>query len=141
LKLVNTLSGHELDHYVALALGAELTRDSLLNQNKTGFTLSYRENAHRSSLFGPKTRPAQFFLVEPSGIVSPWNPSTNPWLGMHIIETRKISLKFVDDEQPYWLAIPRGATAGNGKFQTDVTPLVAAMRAVVAGTYGREVPE
>lgn len=133
MKRTADLSGRELDHYVALALGAEMTRDTLANEDKTGFRLSYREHG----------KPAGFYLVDPSGIVSPWNPSSNWWIGGEIIDRKRMNFATIgtgpadeNGNEPI-VAIP----AEGRKAMTGPTHLIATMRAVVASVYGEEVPE
>jgi hypothetical protein len=129
-KLIKDLSGIELDHWVAMALGAERTRDSLKNYDRTGFYLAYREHV----------KPAAFAIVGPAGVVEPWNPSMNRRIAMEIIDSRRISVMSFEtpaEDGTFWTARNLKATA----HMTGPTPMIAAMRALVASVYGEEVPE
>jgi len=123
---VQDLSGRELDHYVALAIGAELTRDTIANEDKTGFPLSYRAHGN----------PPGFALLS-AGIVLPWNPSTN-WAQGGPLVNRIVNCGYVimrtDACGPVRIMNAFGAIDGRDLLE-------AAMRALVASKFGEEVPD
>lgn len=72
--------------------------------------------------------------------VPEWRPSTDWSQGGPIIEREKIELKYLGyDNPPYWGALKFSPSKYARKAAIGLTPLIAAMRCVVASKLGDEV--
>ncbi len=137
------LTGALLDHYVALALGADPKADLHANYDKTGFML--------------QTREGKFLVVSPGGVALKWQPSKSwaqcgPIMGSRKISIRHMPYSVYSDLQDNASVIvaslecrleihPFGEPViGAGWYAGDTEPQ-AAMRAFVASVYGDDIPD
>ncbi|WP_175787447.1 phage protein NinX family protein [Burkholderia anthina] len=135
MKRTEELTDDELDHYVALALGAKEDATPEQNLEATGLMFHWRR-------WIGKPRNGVFVLVNRASLSTPWRPSRDWHQGGWLIERERMNFATIgtgpadESGHPPIVAIPDdGRRAMSGP-----THLVAAARAVVASVYGTEVP-
>ena len=129
---VQDLKDDDLDHYVALALGAKDTASPDENAAATGLMFHWR-------MWTGMPRGGVFVLVNRASLSEPWRPSRNWAQAGWLVEKLRLDVYTMGDQ---WEALMFNDVDDEHELvrASGDTPTEAIARVIVARSYGEEVP-